>query len=1272
MYNNNMKKIFLSLFVVFFSLLFSVGGGVLLSGCNSSTQQEQTGDNGESGSGDENISADANINFMVAVLSRTSSTAYTTTSSSSVGRFSIYWHDENGTAVTWGNSPTYTAASGYGVTGGTGSSTYASGISRFNYSWTSGTPRRYARIYCYTSNSNYTLCGVSTSTSNSSCQSAYSNGQAFYIYGNGQVTTSATTALNNCTSTLTGNFYIHYRYEVTLDFDINDYTYATRSGYAGLTFTLPDQPPPSDDFYGWASSPTSSSPLYSKTSTSGVFSSAYSTVYAIWSNTAVTFDANGGYFSSTYYQMTTYGNSSSSIIAEICDRTFWKNNSGTAYAGYLYRTSDGYVGPLLVSRSQSSVSYLSEHENTVLPSSGSITYNGVTWYYSSDGHWFFGHYLNQATYNTGQRFRYWVSGTSLANCARNFLDSFEWSGTSPIGIKYATKTVPYGASFSTLPTPTRSGYIFDGWYTSTSYTTEVTTSTINYYRYDRTLYAKWIKNATIRYSSCAGTTTNITLSTTQGTLGTSTLSPGSITTLRLDPGEVATVTATRASSSYSYYIGSTSSLTTSSSLNSFTFTIDADVSTSTYYVYLRQRITLQFYGNGNTSGTNPTTRYTPYGTSYTMPSASGLGFSRTGYTFENWNVLENGSGVSYAAGSSYTMSMTYITMGVLQLYAQWDINTYVFSVYYSAYYSSGNQPTLSVIGSGITVSTITTPSSGGTTTVFTISSTYSTTAKTITFNSSGNRLYITGGTLPSTTYGPSANSLSCTWTPNRSVTCNLEVRRGYPIIYSANNGSGTVPAAQTAYHGVAITVASTSGLSRSGYNANGWSTTPSYTTSPIAAGSSTTFTNQTNLYVNWAPANTALSFYIMTETGKGTNSYTNATNGNSAIFTYKYFNTSAGQEMSGQLNLSGAVNYGSATSIQNRSVTISPTAGNNFMYAGVRGSSSTLSNPTPTGSISTSVSYGTNLVYYIYVFFKQVSQNVLKYDSEGQYFYFESGYFPQSYVGNSLNTTLRSQTRTTHTFANQEYYQVSYNGTMYIGLVSPSTRTLMLSGTQYDFTAGQIYFFEVEPIKWRVSDYGVSSTQYPSDWDTVGALVKNFNGVSEVLWYGSLATSLDALGPGDTAADLTPMNDLYTTGNNIFNIFRNGNAASSSSSDPTWAMAANANDIDMTRYVTVGSVERVESFTEDYADAMGKSVRISSIEEISDLFSSKKMRASDLVCFMLGIHSTQFASYWTRDLGSTLGNGTMVGASGISNTSVGMDNYSGMCFTVTFTEGSRA
>lgn len=69
------------------------------------------------------------------------------------------------------------------------------------------------------------------------------------------------------------------------------------------------------------------------------------------------------------------------------------------------------------------------------------------------------------------------------------------------------KTVTYGEAYGTLPTPTRIGYTFAGWYTASSGGTQVTDSTKVTNSSNHTLYAQWTKvpnvtgSATLTYYS---------------------------------------------------------------------------------------------------------------------------------------------------------------------------------------------------------------------------------------------------------------------------------------------------------------------------------------------------------------------------------------------------------------------------------------------------------------------------------------------------------------------------------------------------------------------------------------------------------------------------------------------------------------------------------------------------------------------------------------------------------------------------------------------------
>jgi uncharacterized repeat protein (TIGR02543 family) len=57
----------------------------------------------------------------------------------------------------------------------------------------------------------------------------------------------------------------------------------------------------------------------------------------------------------------------------------------------------------------------------------------------------------------------------------------------------ADKTVTFGSTYGTLPTPSQSGWTFLGWYTSTAYTTQVTSGTVVTTANNHTLYAHWAR-----------------------------------------------------------------------------------------------------------------------------------------------------------------------------------------------------------------------------------------------------------------------------------------------------------------------------------------------------------------------------------------------------------------------------------------------------------------------------------------------------------------------------------------------------------------------------------------------------------------------------------------------------------------------------------------------------------------------------------------------------------------------------------------------------------
>ena len=96
-----------------------------------------------------------------------------------------------------------------------------------------------------------------------------------------------------------------------------------------------------------------------------------------------------------------------------------------------------------------------------------------------------------------------------------------------------------------------------------------------------------------------------------------------------------------------------------------------DVSISIYADWKANTYTIKYNGNGNTGGSTA-------GSSHTYDTAKGLtanGFTKTGYTFKNWNTKADGSGTSYADKAS-VKNLTATAGGTVNLYAQWTANKY--------------------------------------------------------------------------------------------------------------------------------------------------------------------------------------------------------------------------------------------------------------------------------------------------------------------------------------------------------------------------------------------------------------------------------------------------------------------------------------------------------------------------------------------------------------------------------------------------------------------
>ena len=369
-----------------------------------------------------------------------------------------------------------------------------------------------------------------------------------------------------------------------------------------------------------------------------------------------------------------------------------------------------------------------------------------------------------ATPNTGYSFTGWSNGpcsgtgtctitmdsnySITANFAINsYTVAYNGNGSDG-GSAPASVTQNYNTTFtvSTAGTLTRTGYTFAGWNTAAngSGTAYAAGSTYTITAAG-TLYAQWTINSyTVAYNGNGSDGGSAPASVTQNYNTTFTVSTAG--TLTRSGYTFAGWNTAANGSGTAYAAGSTYTITAAG-------TLYAQWSAITY--------TITYDGNGSDGGTAPTAVSQGYNTSFTVSGAGTL--TRSGspaYTFVGWNTAANGSGTSYAAGSTYTITAD------ATLFAQWtQAATFTITVTQSAngtitpgtasYLSGSNQTFTITPDTGYSIASLTTdlgaitPVSGtytfsNITANHTITATYSINSYTITYDGNSN----TGGTAP--------------------------------------------------------------------------------------------------------------------------------------------------------------------------------------------------------------------------------------------------------------------------------------------------------------------------------------------------------------------------------------------------------------------------------------------------------------------------------------------------------------------------------------------
>ena len=238
-----------------------------------------------------------------------------------------------------------------------------------------------------------------------------------------------------------------------------------------------------------------------------------------------------------------------------------------------------------------------------------------------------------------------ISGTYTVNCSVKHTVTFNANGGS---CSTRSKTYTDGEAYGTLPSPSRTGYDFVGWYTDAVAGDKVEpTDTVNK---DITLYARWIKTVTVTYQKDGGTCSESSKKVTVG---------GAYGDL-----PVPTKTGYTFAGWFSESTGGTVITKDSSVTKTTNHDIYARWTANTYTV------TFDVNGDDDICMCDTDSKTVTFDAGYgTLPTPL-----RTGYKFTGWYTEKSGN-------NKVTENTLYRVAGNQTLYAHWTPLTYIVNFY---------------------------------------------------------------------------------------------------------------------------------------------------------------------------------------------------------------------------------------------------------------------------------------------------------------------------------------------------------------------------------------------------------------------------------------------------------------------------------------------------------------------------------------------------------------------------------------------------------------
>ena len=243
------------------------------------------------------------------------------------------------------------------------------------------------------------------------------------------------------------------------------------------------------------------------------------------------------------------------------------------------------------------------------------------------------------------------------------------------------------------------------------------------------------------------------------------------------------------------------------------------------------------------------------------------------------------------------------------------------------------------------------------------------------------------------------------------------------------------------------------------------------------------------------------------------------------------------------------------------------------------------------------------------------ANNPAYYDEDGDYWYVENGYMPQSRVSSSLHNTLASR------------WSSLSNGTTYTLDGIGNLTSKVYNGNEYCEYNGEYYL--VKPIRWRLQASSNQQTGYGTTTDTLAVM-------DTIVYVGRYSESAINEGDGYSTTAVG-----YLDNNQISNDYL-----------VSWTQS-------MPTYGTTSLYGRSENFT--------ARIFVSSMEEIESVAGDYTVRFSDLVSDYLTDGGADLF-YYTRNLGTNINNIVCLSIDGDVTQKKPNLNFLGVQFTIKVTE----